>query len=917
MAVVGLMAWVAGVVPWPACAAGTRKIAVVLPSAPSPVERFAAEELARCLGKATGWQATVREGSSDAQATVRFWVGMAEPARLRTAGFPMAAFGKRLDTLVADGICILGDGKDVVLVGKAPRGALNAVYHFLESRVGFRWPEPGEEFVPDVKELKFDDLEIVSNPAFPYRGIAIHGQCGDAFFATLVDWLAKNRLNGFQVFCGHYNRLRPKALPEIMKRGLLPNIGGHSRGYFFPADKHFKEHPEYFALVKGRRQAHTQLCYANLTSVPEYAASVVKYVQAQPEIGMVGLWPEDGFGFCECDACKSKSPTDGILNYVNALATEIGKALPELKCEFLSYIHYTAPPQTVNPVPNLIPTYCEYWARNQFHPITEDRHQNKKCREDLAGWIAASRETTVFSYYGDDCIKRFLYNPVMDVIVADFRHYLRIGLKGHFLLMTNPESWWSNAPHLFAYAKVAWDPAGDLTQIETDYYDSLYGPASPAMREHARACRALFELKTAQGPVGEDVLFGFSFGRYAPEKDVETRRQLAAAMTRIRDALRLAKNTKPRPVVAMKIAKLESAADYVEGVFMSSYLARQAAASDSNEAREQALDWIEKSLLLDVLATDDANGYRNANGSLCRNATAITGLAGNSIQVAEGFGYGAFAEEGAVCRLNGTDVVASLPGRLRGSVLVRTHGTPGRAPRSINLSLPKGVLVWVAAEPALAPEWLTAAGFIPTKETVGVSTPAGEKALAVYRREVTAAATLSLQPVLPKGAKPKDMPLWLAFVTPPREWPAIPPSPVGTGHLGFLKSGTWQQLRFPVPQGSGGTFGCRLGNVVAYGGGGKSYRLLVRADSATGPVVYEGPVIAQADEWNLSNAGPFALDGVLTAAHRTRGYIDVFVCGVVEGDGWTIYRHAPGGRRIVAVETPFRTTLDAADNPNP
>lgn len=893
---------VAGFVPERSFAADTQKVAIVLPLGASQIERFAAEELARCLGAATGWKATVQEGSADAQAAIRFWVGMAEPERLRASGFPMAAFEKRLDALIADGICITGDGKDVVLVGKAPRGALNAVYAFLEMRLGFHWPEPGEEYVPSVQAPKLDNIEIVSNPAFPYRGIAIHGRCGDEFFAKLVDWLAKNRLNGFQVFCEHYNQLRPKALPEIMKRGLFPNIGGHSRGYFFPSGKYFKDHPEYFALVNGQRQAHTQLCYSNLASVPEYAASVVKFAKERPEIGMVGLWPEDGYGFCECDSCKSKSPTDVMLNYVNALTTEVGKELPELKCEFLSYVHYTIPPQRVKPVPNLVPTYCEYWSRNQFHPITENLSQNKKCRDELAGWIASSQEVTIFSYYGDDCIKRYLYKPVMDVIVADFRHYLQVGLKGHFLLLTNPESWWSNAPHLYAYSKAVWNPAIELSQIETDYYDSLYGPASSAMREHAKACRMLFDLKTAQGPTGEETLFGFYFGSYAPDKDAETRQQIAKAMARIKGALKQARATEPRPYIVAKIAKLESDADYVEGVFMSSYETRQAAATESHESSERAIEMLEKAMATDVMSSDDANGYRSANNTLCRNATVVTGLAGNAIQVSGGFGYGAFAKEGGKCRLTGADVITSLPEGLRGSVLVRTYGTPGHTPSAMELTLPKGAVAWIAADPALAPEWLTAVGFTATKEKVRVATAGGEKVLTVFRRAVTADASLSLHPILPEGIKDDAFPLWLAFINIPRERSAIAPTPIGTGHLGLLESGTWQQIRFPVTKGASGTLGCRLGNVVAYNGGGKSYRLLIRVDSTTGRVVYEGPMIADADEWNLSNAGPIVLSNVLSDAHRAQGYIDLFVCGMVEGDGWTIYRHTPGGQRIAVQE---------------
>ena len=905
----------AGFSPAQACAVDTPRAVIVLPAGPSEIERFAATELARCLEAAAGWKTTVQEGSADAQASVRFWVGMAEPARLQVAGFPMAKFEKRLDELIADGVCIMGDRRDVVLVGKAPRGALNAVYTFLETRLGFHWPEPGEEFVPNVSEPKFDGLEIVSNPAFPYRGIAIHGRCGGEFFAKLADWLAKNRLNGFQVFCGHYDQLRPKALPEIIKRGLFPNIGGHSRGYFFPSDTYFKEHPEYFALVGGQRQAHTQLCYSNLASVPEYAANVVKFAKERPEIGMVSLWPEDGYGFCECDLCKSKSPTDVILNYANALATVIGKELPELKCEFLSYILYTVPPQTIKPVPNLVPTYCEYWSRNQFHPITMDLSQNKKCRSELDGWIAASQEVTIFSYYGDDCIKRYLYNPVMDVIVADFRHYQQVGLKGHFLLLTNPESWWSNAPHLYAYSKAAWNPAVELATIETDYYDSLYGPASTAMQAHAKACRALFDLKTAQGPTGEDVLFGFNFGSYTPEKDAETRQQVTDAMARIKETLQQARATSPRPYVAAKISKLESDADFVEGVFISSCEACLASATDSQERRKQAIGMIEKTLTLDVLATDDAVGYRSANNCLCGNATALTGLPGNAIQVPGGFGYGAFADEGAKCCPSGTDTITALPDRLRGGVLVRTYGTPGGVPQALDLTLPKGAVVWVATDPTLTTDWLAATDFAKTEDTVKVATTAGEKALAVFRRGATADATLSLRPVVPKGAKPDDLPPWLAFVTLPRELAVIPPSPIGTGHLGLLRSGTWQQIRFPVPKGSSGSLDCRLGNVVAYGGGGKSYRLLLRVDSVSGPVVYEGPAIAKADDWNASNVWPIALSGVLTDAHRNQGYLDVFVSGVVEGDGWTIYRHDPAGRRIVAVEAPVAAAAKTARKP--
>ena len=85
--------------------------------------------------------------------------------------------------------------------------------------------------------------------------------------------------------------------------------------------------------------------------------------------------------------------------------------------EFLSYIHYTTPPEKVTPLPYVVPTYCEYWSRSQFHPITDDRASNANCRRQLETWAKLAHQATVYSYYADDTMKRFLYNPVPDVVL--------------------------------------------------------------------------------------------------------------------------------------------------------------------------------------------------------------------------------------------------------------------------------------------------------------------------------------------------------------------------------------------------------------------------------------------------------------------------------------------------------------------
>ena len=218
-----------------------------------------------------------------------------------------------------------------------------------------------------------------------------------------------------------------------------------------------------------------------------------------PEIGVVGLWPSDGYGFCECDRCKAGPTTDILLDYINDVATRVHAQFPKVKVEFLSYIHYTVPPVTVKPLPYVVPTYCEYRSRNQFHPITEDRASNANCRHQLEQWVKVSNQATVYSYYADDVMKRFLYQPVSDVVLSDLQYYRRIGVAGNSVLMMNPQSWWAHGPHMYAYAKAAWDSTTALDEVSKDYLVSLYGRTADPMQAHQQAARDLFETEFGHG----------------------------------------------------------------------------------------------------------------------------------------------------------------------------------------------------------------------------------------------------------------------------------------------------------------------------------------------------------------------------------------------------------------------------------
>jgi len=600
--------------------AASAQMTIALPSAPTRTEQFAARELAKYLAlsadvKTTIVAAPVKHTASDGV----FWVGnLSDRDRLAKNGFPLDRL--RDAKLQDDGVCIDGDGKHAILVGQGERGAMNAVYTYLENVVGCHWPDPGQEFVPKADDWMPAPFHIVVKPQFTYRGIAIHdGACNKEYFAKILDWLAKNRMNGFQIFPNHYDLVRPHVLDLILDRGLMPNIGGHSREHFLASGKYRPEHPDWFATSHGVKTG--QLCYSNFDSVPTYASNVVEYLKARPEITMVSLWPNDGYGFCECPRCKAVAGngSDLLLAYVNKVAERVHAELPHVKIEFLAYIHYLSAPARVKPLPYVVPTYCEHYGsigqRDHFHPITQNLASNRCLREELEKWISISTQVTQFSYYGDDCIKRFLYHPIPEVIVADYRYYANAGLAGNFVLFTNPESWWSHAATGYACARSAWDRDLDSKRIEADYYRSLYGPAAEAMQRHADEVRSLYT-------------FGISSAD-AEDRDARLRKY-ADAIQRARASLDLAKSQAANSYALERIRKLRAATDYLELWFQILCDQQWLSVEKSARLQKQILDNIDRALKLEIVVQDDGRVCDTAAQTLKRIRHEVAAIAPNT-----------------------------------------------------------------------------------------------------------------------------------------------------------------------------------------------------------------------------------------------------------------------------------------------
>ncbi len=84
------------------------------------------------------------------------------------------------------------------MAGSNPRSVLFAVYRYLRE-LGFRWLRPGKrgEVVPKLRSIVLKGADINETASYRYRTITIEGACSFEHVRDLIDWMAKQQMNGY------------------------------------------------------------------------------------------------------------------------------------------------------------------------------------------------------------------------------------------------------------------------------------------------------------------------------------------------------------------------------------------------------------------------------------------------------------------------------------------------------------------------------------------------------------------------------------------------------------------------------------------------------------------------------------------------------------------------------------------------
>ena len=466
-----------------ALAAEQAPVSVMNPTTQDLVLKFAAQELSEYLRQLTGEPVAI--GNPDARHHI--YLGeipanapAAESTHLRNA----------VEQLREDGYIIRSIGPDVVILGKGSRGNLYGCYAFLE-RQGVRWFFPGKQYevVPHHALDWKVPINVSASPTFPKR-ILFYWPNN---YSSVVDWIdfsAKVRLNRVAF---HYTwpafdwylLLQSKLVPELQKRGMEIEVGGHFLSTFMPRTL-FPQRPDWFRMnERGKRVNDFNLNPFNQEALDHLAAGAIQYLRQMPEASLFHLWADDieGGGWSHEPGKEDYTPSDQALLVSNYLVKNLREKLPNADLAYLAYHDTVFPPRVVKPEAGLIYFYAPR-ERCYAHALNDPACDlNRKYAQALENGLPAfgSANAEVFEYYADQILYENMTNPpIPEVLSADLQYYHNLGIPAVGALMTNTSNFVTPMVNMFLYPQALWDPQRDLNQSLKDYATLYFGDPSLA-----------------------------------------------------------------------------------------------------------------------------------------------------------------------------------------------------------------------------------------------------------------------------------------------------------------------------------------------------------------------------------------------------------------------------------------------------
>ena len=367
------------------------------------------------------------------------------------------------------GLLVCGnDGEGDPWSTRTAAGTMLAAYSLLDDHLGCRWfwPGPFGEHVPQNADAAVPQLDVRKTPTFMIRsiGVGYSSYHTSEFKDATKRWSRRARLGW-----------------------VRSAVFGHSwfDAFNFRNEESFKQHPEWFAFVDGKRRG-PQMC----TTEPAVIDHMVNFV-LKGKSDIVHISPSDGGGFCQCARCqaldvpgllaydgKTVQLSDRIFTYANEVARRVREQNPNKGCGMFAYTFYNKPPVKIERLePNL---YLSFVYQSAALRSPEFQQQ---WRENVEGWKKLGAKLVIREGWGNHY---YFDLPMLHdrQIIENTAEAQRLGFMASY--GEGSKSFATMAPNYWALTRMMWDPQRDPKKVMPDFYRDAYGPV-------ARPMQAFFE----------------------------------------------------------------------------------------------------------------------------------------------------------------------------------------------------------------------------------------------------------------------------------------------------------------------------------------------------------------------------------------------------------------------------------------
>ncbi|OQA85268.1 MAG: hypothetical protein BWY31_02026 [Lentisphaerae bacterium ADurb.Bin242] len=473
------------------------------PDPPPPI-RFAASELAAYIGKTAGLP--------PCPVSDREIRGLL-PLRLRLLNEK---------SIGDEGYRISVTGKGVEIGANTGTGVLYGTFAFIEKQLGVRWFYPGEEYCPVSGTLAIQEGVLQEKPFFTTRTIQ-HTHSARGRYLETWNWIVRNRMQ-LVTDKGSYSLWRK----ELEERGAVVSAGGHTLVELV-SDRLFEKHPEYFALVNGKRIRQVEIKDRRVVkwlsqpclTHPEVQKMVVdgicKSFETDPKTTQYLIGNNDVPVWCECPDCRKDDNPDekvrGIVTtrfykFINRVAAEVHKKHPEAKLLAWAYQSYQDAPLGVKPDPSLEIRLCDHYRCYRHDLGDTSCSRNERFRKLYSDW----------SRFGNPLVERgyqetlldtgsYFYLPIESVMARDIQYFKKHSVSGLVYLVTTPEGnfpkdspylpmlrerWRCQWQSVYVTARLLWNPDQDYRSVLEEISSRYYGPAWKVMKKYRELLTELY-----------------------------------------------------------------------------------------------------------------------------------------------------------------------------------------------------------------------------------------------------------------------------------------------------------------------------------------------------------------------------------------------------------------------------------------